>query len=84
MSSALQPVVVITGVSRGIGAGIAKELIKHGLKVIGISRSVPSDGSELTSQITLIRGSVTDSHTRNEAIKAIGMNPLKALILNAG
>ena len=34
--------IIVTGVSRGIGKAIAQRLIKNGHKVIGLARSIKS------------------------------------------
>ncbi len=43
MSSSAKPVTLVTGVSRGIGAAIAADLIAKGHHVIGMARSKPTD-----------------------------------------
>jgi len=84
--------VLITGVSTGIGKGIAKELVKSGYFVFGTVRK-KQDAQRLTEEMQSERflpvlADVTDSKTVEAAFKTVkkklGGRPLYGLINNAG
>lgn len=66
--------VVITGASRGIGAGLAEHYRAQGVDVAGTSRSPMGD---ITLDVTL-----PSSHT--EMAAALGDKPVELLVCNAG
>lgn len=66
--------VVITGASRGIGAGLAAHYRAQGIDVTGTSRSAMGD---ITLDVTL-----PSSHT--EMAAALGGKPVELLVCNAG
>ena len=66
--------VVITGASRGIGAGLAAHYREAGLDVMGTGRS-------LTADITL---DVTHPSGHTEMAQTLGDKPVELLICNAG
>ncbi|MEQ6201410.1 SDR family NAD(P)-dependent oxidoreductase [Sulfitobacter sp. HNIBRBA2951] len=66
--------VVITGASRGIGAGLAAHYREAGLDVMGTGRS-------LTADITL---DVTHPSGHTEMAQALGDKPVELLVCNAG
>lgn len=83
------PVVIVTGVSRGIGLCIAQYLLAHEAKpvVIGIARSSPQD-AKLSSNASfhLVSGSVDEEKVNKQAVDLAlsKYNRLDAVILNAG
>ena len=66
--------IVITGASRGIGAGLAEHYRAQGVDVMGTSRSARGD---ITLDVTL-----PSSHT--EMAAALGDKPVELLVCNAG
>lgn len=66
--------IVITGASRGIGAGLADHYRAQGMDVMGTSRSAMGD---VTLDVTL-----PSSHT--EMAAALGDKPVELLVCNAG
>lgn len=66
--------VVITGASRGIGAGLAAYYRAQGIDVMGTSRSVTAD-------ITL---DVTQPSSHSEMAEKLGARPVELLVCNAG
>lgn len=66
--------IVITGASRGIGAGLAEHYRAQGVDVMGTSRSAMGD---ITLDVTL-----PSSHT--EMAAALGDKPVELLVCNAG
>ena len=83
MNSPLAPRnVLVTGASRGIGAGIAAWFVANGDRVVAVSRSgAAPDGVALKYAVD-----VTDSVALSEAVKsAVGdLGPLDVAIINAG
>lgn len=77
--------VLITGSSSGIGNGLAKEYIKQGAKVFGISRRKPAD-LEREQEYHHLSLDLTDYESaRNEIPKFLeGIEKLDTVILNAG
>ncbi|MBE0370471.1 SDR family NAD(P)-dependent oxidoreductase [Pseudoalteromonas aurantia] len=81
-----QQIVLITGVSRGIGKGLAHSFLQEGAQVYGICRSTdPIDGLE-NDRFTQLSGSVTDQAFITSAITEIIARHQKidVLINNAG
>ena len=77
--------VLITGVSSGIGLGLAREYLAQGVQVFGLSRREPE---EFTGQGNF-RFESADLRKSEEATKAIGrllkgVDRLDVVILNAG
>jgi NAD(P)-dependent dehydrogenase (short-subunit alcohol dehydrogenase family) len=83
MSGAPQPVVVITGAERGIGAGLAAAFRRCGYAVVATSRSIPaSDESDLVT----VQGDIAEQETSRrvveQALERFGR--IDTLINNAG
>lgn len=78
--------ILVTGVSRGIGAAVCKALLKQGHTVWGLSRSMPPE--ELTGQdrFTHVACDLSDADSRREAASQIRMADFQpdAIVLNAG
>ena len=89
----LQPLVVLTGASRGLGLGIAKELGKLGAFVVGTGRSEASvdlsnAGDFLPGRFHYIRGDICDPRTSEEIARFVEQQSasaqLVAIVNNAG
>jgi NAD(P)-dependent dehydrogenase (short-subunit alcohol dehydrogenase family) len=83
MSAAPCPVAIITGATRGIGAGLAAAFRRGGYAVVATSRSIPaSDESDLLT----VQGDLTDAETSRrvveQALERFGR--IDTLINNAG
>jgi NAD(P)-dependent dehydrogenase (short-subunit alcohol dehydrogenase family) len=83
LSSASRKVVIVTGASQGIGAGLVQGFRRAGYAVVGASRSIaPSDASDLLT----VRGDIADSETAqsivDQALNRFGR--IDSLINNAG
>src|SRR5438552_11501803 len=80
--------VVVTGVSSGIGAAIARHLAVRGFRVFGTVRRA-EDGAVIAKDgVTPVRMDVTDeasiARARDEVTQALGAAPLIGLVNNAG
>jgi NAD(P)-dependent dehydrogenase (short-subunit alcohol dehydrogenase family) len=77
--SALPPVAIVTGASRGIGEGIARRLTAAGMQVFGVSRS---PGEAVHLQCDLTEPDVPAELVLAAALEAYGR--VDALVNNAG
>ena len=79
----MKKVVVITGASRGIGAGLVQEFLQRDYRVVACSRSIEQNGNE---DVLAIAGDVSNpdfaSFVINEAVDRFGR--IDTLINNAG
>jgi NAD(P)-dependent dehydrogenase (short-subunit alcohol dehydrogenase family) len=79
------PVAIITGASRGVGAGLVAGYRRAGYAVVGVARSLPaSDGCD--SEYAAIAGDIADAETARRAIEqARGrFGRVDTLVNNAG
>lgn len=76
---------IITGASRGIGAGLVSAFLKHGYNVVATSRSVTQQLTA-SSDLVLIDGDIggaeTAAHVVEAAVKRFGS--IDVLVTNAG
>ena len=82
-SDALRKVVIVTGASQGIGAGVAEGFRSTGYAVVGASRSIdPSDAPDFLT----VRGDIAEVETAQmiveQAVTRFGR--VDSLINNAG
>ena len=83
MTGAPQPVVVITGADRGIGAGLAAAFRRGGYRVVATSRSIPpSDDYDLLT----VEGDITEPETARRIVERAleRFGRIDSLINNAG
>jgi NAD(P)-dependent dehydrogenase (short-subunit alcohol dehydrogenase family) len=83
MSAAPQPVAIISGAERGIGAGLAAAFRRGGYAVVATSRSIPaSDDSDLLT----LQGDITDAETSRRVVERAleRFGRIDTLINNAG
>ncbi len=74
-------VAVVTGVSRGIGAGVARAFRRQGVKVAGCARSDPDGDLELFRQVD-VRDAAAVEQFCAETVSALG--PIDLWVNNAG
>ena len=83
MSATPQPVAIITGADRGIGAGLAAAFRRGGCAVVGTSRSIPASDEP---DLLIVQGDITDPETSRrvveQALERFGR--IDSLINNAG
>jgi NAD(P)-dependent dehydrogenase (short-subunit alcohol dehydrogenase family) len=83
MSAAPQPVAIISGAERGIGAGLAAAFRRGGYAVVATSRSIAaSDDSDLLT----VQGDITDAETSRRVVERAleRFGRIDSLINNAG
>jgi NAD(P)-dependent dehydrogenase (short-subunit alcohol dehydrogenase family) len=83
MSAASQPVAIISGAERGIGAGLAAAFRRAGYAVVATSRSIAaSDDSDLLT----VQGDITDAETSRRVVERAleRFGRIDSLINNAG
>jgi NAD(P)-dependent dehydrogenase (short-subunit alcohol dehydrogenase family) len=83
MTTAIKKVAIITGASRGIGAGLAASFADDGYEVVGTARSMPA-GAEV--DLVAVSGDITDPATADRVVEAALNNfgRIDSLINNAG
>ncbi|KAK9738767.1 short chain dehydrogenase [Popillia japonica] len=89
MSSLKDKVAIVTGASSGIGAGIVKELLQSGMKVVGLARrkaKVEELGKDYKGKLFAIETDVTKDEDIVNAFNWTEKNvgPVYVLINNAG
>jgi NAD(P)-dependent dehydrogenase (short-subunit alcohol dehydrogenase family) len=82
-----QKTVIVTGVSQGIGAGVARAFLARGYNVVGTSRSVTKSKQLAASdRLALVDGDIgefeTARHVADAALKNFGS--IDAVVANAG
>jgi NAD(P)-dependent dehydrogenase (short-subunit alcohol dehydrogenase family) len=78
--------VIVTGASKGIGAGIVRAFLDRGYNVVATSRGIPDAGLTPTSNLTHVDGDIgqaaTSEKVANTAIKQFGS--IDHVVSNAG
>ena len=80
-----QPVVIITGASQGIGAGLVAGYRGAGYAVVGVARSFPSPDRDASDYVE-VAGDIADAHTARRAVEQAHdrFGRIDTLINNAG
>jgi NAD(P)-dependent dehydrogenase (short-subunit alcohol dehydrogenase family) len=83
MSAAPQPVAIITGAERGIGAGLVAAFRRGGYAVVATSRSIPASDD---SDVLTVPGDITDAETSQRVVERAleRFGRIDSLINNAG
>jgi NAD(P)-dependent dehydrogenase (short-subunit alcohol dehydrogenase family) len=83
MSAAPQPVAIITGAERGIGAGLAAAFRRGGYAVVATSRSIPASED---SDLLAVQGDLADPETSRRVVERAleRFGRIDTLINNAG
>jgi NAD(P)-dependent dehydrogenase (short-subunit alcohol dehydrogenase family) len=83
MTTIGQKVAIVTGASRGIGAGIVEGYRKHGYAVVATSRSIAKSDDP---QVHTVRGDLADPRTATHVVDAAleRFGRIDALVNNAG
>jgi NAD(P)-dependent dehydrogenase (short-subunit alcohol dehydrogenase family) len=78
-----QKVAIVTGASRGIGAGIVEGYRKHGYAVVATSRTIPASDDP---QVHTVRGDLADPRTAERVVDAAleRFGRIDTLVNNAG
>jgi NAD(P)-dependent dehydrogenase (short-subunit alcohol dehydrogenase family) len=83
MSATPQPVAIITGADRGIGAGLAAAFRRDGYAVVATSRSIPASED---SDLLTVQGDITDAETSRRVVERAleRFGRIDSLVNNAG
>ncbi|NMO88368.1 SDR family NAD(P)-dependent oxidoreductase [Actinomycetospora sp. TBRC 11914] len=83
MSATDQKVVIVTGASRGIGAGVVEGYRKHGYAVVATSRSITASDDP---QVHTVAGDLADPRTAGRVVDAAleRFGRIDTLVNNAG
>ena len=83
MNAAPQPVAIISGAERGIGAGLAAAFRRGGYAVVATSRSIPASDD---SDVLTMQGDITDAETSRRVVERAleRFGRIDSLINNAG
>jgi NAD(P)-dependent dehydrogenase (short-subunit alcohol dehydrogenase family) len=83
MTTSTQKVAIVTGASRGIGAGVAEGYRKHGYAVVTTSRSIAASDDP---QVLSVAGDLTDPATADRVVEAAleRFGRIDTLVNNAG
>jgi 3-oxoacyl-[acyl-carrier protein] reductase len=84
--------ILVTGASRGIGAGIARDLAAHGAKVAGLATSIANLAGtraqieSLGAEFLALEGDITNPATAEAAVTAVQKQwgGIDAVVANAG
>jgi NAD(P)-dependent dehydrogenase (short-subunit alcohol dehydrogenase family) len=78
--------IIVTGASRGIGAGITRALIERGYNVVGSSLNITASDFAVTERLAVVRGDIGDPSTAREiastAMETFGS--IDGVVNNAG
>src|SRR5580704_6782538 len=79
--------VIVTGGSRGIGAGLVKTFLARGYNVVANSRNITKSGEfEESDKLALVDGSIAEATTAAKIaeVTKIKFGSIDALVNNAG
>jgi 3-oxoacyl-ACP reductase-like protein len=86
MMSDIHKTVIVTGGSRGIGAGLVKAFLDRGHNVVATSRSITKTGGFIASEkLELVDGSIADPATATRIVETAKrqFGAIDALVNNA-
>jgi NAD(P)-dependent dehydrogenase (short-subunit alcohol dehydrogenase family) len=82
-----QKTVIVTGASKGIGAGLVKAFLNRGYKVVANSRNISTSGAfEASDRLALVDGNIAEAATAARITEAATgkFGSIDALVNNAG
>jgi NAD(P)-dependent dehydrogenase (short-subunit alcohol dehydrogenase family) len=82
-----QKTVIVTGGSRGIGAGLVKAFLDRGYQVVANSRNITKSGAfEASDELALFDGSIAEAATAAKIAEVVKskFGSIDALVNNAG
>jgi NAD(P)-dependent dehydrogenase (short-subunit alcohol dehydrogenase family) len=82
-----QKTVIVTGASKGIGAGLVKAFLTRGYKVVANSRNISTSGAfEASDRLALVDGNIAEAATAARITEAATgkFGSIDALVNNAG